>query len=207
MSTIDFAVCVYCGCAKADTADHVPPKLLFPVPRPSDLITVPCCRACNSSFQRDDQYLRAALLLRRDIADEPEAQAIMEAFFRSLERPQSYGFGKSFFDTMHMAEFRTTGGIYTGRIPARRGAGPRGARVSGLHRGEKDGRPAGQTPSPCFGAAPMLVFLLLFLLARTAADPDATLLAFLQSTYEAGATLAGWDRATLETRRRARPDR
>jgi Family of unknown function (DUF5996) len=33
---------------------------------------------------------------------------------------------------------------------------------------------------------------------RTAADPDATLLDFLQSAYEAGATLAGWDRAALE---------
>jgi hypothetical protein len=32
---------------------------------------------------------------------------------------------------------------------------------------------------------------------RTAADPRATLLAFLQSAYEAGAGLAGWDRADL----------
>jgi Family of unknown function (DUF5996) len=33
---------------------------------------------------------------------------------------------------------------------------------------------------------------------RTAADPDAELLAFLQSTYEAAAGLAGWNRAALE---------
>jgi hypothetical protein len=33
---------------------------------------------------------------------------------------------------------------------------------------------------------------------RTAADPDAALLAFLQSTYAAAADLAGWDRAALE---------
>jgi hypothetical protein len=33
---------------------------------------------------------------------------------------------------------------------------------------------------------------------RTAADPDATLLEFLQSTYETAARLAGWDRKTLE---------
>jgi hypothetical protein len=31
-------------------------------------------------------------------------------------------------------------------------------------------------------------------------DPDATVLAFLESTYAAGATLAGWDRETLERR-------
>jgi hypothetical protein len=41
-------------------------------------------------------------------------------------------------------------------------------------------------------------FLLPYGVVRTAADPDATLLAFLQSTYEAGADLGGWDRAALE---------
>jgi Family of unknown function (DUF5996) len=41
-------------------------------------------------------------------------------------------------------------------------------------------------------------FILPYEAVRTAADPDATLLAFVQSTYEAGANLAGWDRAALE---------
>jgi hypothetical protein len=41
-------------------------------------------------------------------------------------------------------------------------------------------------------------FLLPYEAVRTAADPDATLLAFLQSTYEAAAKTAGWDRAALE---------
>ena len=41
-------------------------------------------------------------------------------------------------------------------------------------------------------------FLLPYDAVRTAADPDATLLDFLQSTYEAAANLAGWDRAALE---------
>jgi hypothetical protein len=33
---------------------------------------------------------------------------------------------------------------------------------------------------------------------RTSADPDATLLEFLQRTYDAAATLGGWDRAALD---------
>ena len=33
---------------------------------------------------------------------------------------------------------------------------------------------------------------------RTAPDPDAALMEFLETTYAAGATLAGWDRAALE---------
>ncbi len=41
-------------------------------------------------------------------------------------------------------------------------------------------------------------FVLPYEAVRTAADPDATLLAFLQSTYEAAADLAAWDRPALE---------
>lgn len=41
-------------------------------------------------------------------------------------------------------------------------------------------------------------FLLRYDDVRTAADPDGLLLAFLQSTYEAAADLAKWDRAALE---------
>jgi hypothetical protein len=41
-------------------------------------------------------------------------------------------------------------------------------------------------------------FLLPYDTLRAAPDPDGALLAFLQSTYEAAADLAGWDRAALE---------
>jgi hypothetical protein len=41
-------------------------------------------------------------------------------------------------------------------------------------------------------------FLLPYDAVRTASDPDATLLSFFQTTYEAAAEPAGWDRASLE---------
>jgi hypothetical protein len=41
-------------------------------------------------------------------------------------------------------------------------------------------------------------FVLPYDAVRTASDPDAALLAFLQSTYEAAATAGKWDRAALE---------
>jgi hypothetical protein len=43
-------------------------------------------------------------------------------------------------------------------------------------------------------------FVLPYGLVRSAANPDTTLLAFLRSTYDAVADLAGWDRAALERR-------
>jgi len=41
-------------------------------------------------------------------------------------------------------------------------------------------------------------FLLLYDDVRNASDPDAALTEFLQTTYEAGANLAHWDRSALE---------
>lgn len=42
--------------------------------------------------------------------------------------------------------------------------------------------------------------ILLYDDVRTSSDPRGTILDFMQSTYEAGANLAGWDRAALERR-------
>jgi hypothetical protein len=49
------------------------------------------------------------------------------------------------------------------------------------------------------------IFVLPYDVARGAADPDGTVGEFLQTTYEAGANLGGWDRPMLEPT--VRPDR
>lgn len=56
-------------------------------------------------------------------------------------------------------------------------------------------RPAAAFFSKDFGE-----FVLPYAAVREAADPDATLLEFLQSTYDAAADLGQWDRAALERR-------
>ena len=53
-------------------------------------------------------------------------------------------------------------------------------------------------PDRAFYSTQMSEFILRYDDMRTAASPAALLLAFCQSTYEAGATLANWDRAALE---------
>ena len=47
----------------------------------------------------------------------------------------------------------------------------------------------------------MREFILPYEAVRTAQNPDEAVLAFLQSTYDAAADLAGWDRAALDRRR------
>ena len=53
-------------------------------------------------------------------------------------------------------------------------------------------------PKEAFYHTEMSEFLLPYDVIRTANSPDEVLLAFLQSTYEAAATCAKWDRNTLE---------
>ena len=62
-------------------------------------------------------------------------------------------------------------------------------------------------PAEAFYSDEFDEFLLPYEAVRTAPDPDAALLEFLQTTYEAAAELGQWDRGALEEdpARRARP--
>ncbi len=53
-------------------------------------------------------------------------------------------------------------------------------------------------PDKAFWSNDLSEFLMYYDDVRTAANPDEALMDFLQSTYEAGANLANWDRASLE---------
>ena len=59
-------------------------------------------------------------------------------------------------------------------------------------------REAHVEPSPAYYHKDMGMFILPYAAVRESASPADTLMSFLQSTYEAAATLAGWDRASLE---------
>jgi hypothetical protein len=49
--------CYLCGATDNLTSDHIPPKVLFPQPRPNDLITTEACKDCNEGFSKDDALL------------------------------------------------------------------------------------------------------------------------------------------------------
>jgi hypothetical protein len=53
-------------------------------------------------------------------------------------------------------------------------------------------------PAAAFYSQDLREFILPYDAVRQSASPDDTLLEFLQSTYEAAARLAAWDRAALE---------
>jgi hypothetical protein len=107
-------MCIYCGADENLTADHVPPKALFPEPRPSDLITVPACVSCNRSYAKDDEYFRVAILAQTVTDRDPGAarlwdeKVIRGTLWRSPQLKQVILQGLTAMDVV------TPGGIYLG---------------------------------------------------------------------------------------------
>ena len=63
--------CVYCN-GISDTRDHAPPKCLLKRPLPSNLITFPACKKCNSEFSVHEN---AVFVLLAFVSQHPELVA------------------------------------------------------------------------------------------------------------------------------------
>ncbi|MBL9085436.1 MAG: hypothetical protein JNK76_26765 [Planctomycetales bacterium] len=58
----DWKSCVYCG-GEGDTNDHAPPRCFLRKPLPSNLITLPACKVCNSGFSFDEDVVKTIIAL------------------------------------------------------------------------------------------------------------------------------------------------
>jgi hypothetical protein len=108
------AECVYCGVVGPITEDHIPPKSLFPQPRPSNLITVPACDQCNGSYSKDDEWFRLTLSIRENVKANADRNAVLPSVKRSLERPSAAGFSRAFLENVHEAPRFSPAGLYAG---------------------------------------------------------------------------------------------
>lgn len=106
-------LCVYCAKKSAETLDHVPPKSFFPQPRPSNLITVPACRECNSSAGKDEDYFLASFMFgdagNTNAGKMLWRQKLRRMFSKNLGLRRKIGSGISF------GHLTTPSGIYLGR--------------------------------------------------------------------------------------------
>ena len=109
--------CIYCGSKENMTVDHIPPKNLFPEPRPADMLTVPCCKKCNESFSKDDEYFRTALVSHASVCSDPNVQIVNEKLFRSVRRPEAAGLARAIYNSLRVVEIKSPGGICLGISP------------------------------------------------------------------------------------------
>ena len=76
-------ICAICGNNKATTRDHVPPKGIFPKPRP-DLITVPACSVCNNGDSALDDLFKVFLSFQAVDKSEIGSRLFHEKTLRTL---------------------------------------------------------------------------------------------------------------------------
>ena len=78
-------LCCLCGIRPATTKDHIPPKCIFPPPRPVDIITVPACKECNESTSAVDEEFRVFVSLF--VGEKtPETERLWESTISTVEK-------------------------------------------------------------------------------------------------------------------------
>ena len=105
--------CAYCE-QPATTKDHIPPKGIFPRPRPSDLITVPSCERHNSGASLDDELFRNFVVLREELAGHPQASRTAAIAMRGLHRPERPGLRRQLLSTLREVDLESPAGLYLG---------------------------------------------------------------------------------------------
>lgn len=78
--------CYLCRGTENLTRDHVPPENLFPKPKPSNLITVPCCKSCNAGFSKLDEQFRVFVSTPVNVSDIGKAVMRSKVFGGSLKK-------------------------------------------------------------------------------------------------------------------------
>lgn len=105
---------MYCGRRAMLTADHVPPRNIFPKPRPNNLITVPACKKCNEEASKDDEYFRLMLVMRDDVYVEPNVKQLWKTSYRGLKWSTKRGMAHNLVKNIRHGPTYTNSGIYLG---------------------------------------------------------------------------------------------
>jgi hypothetical protein len=113
--------CVLCRSGGELTSDHIPPKNLFPSPRPSNLITVPSCKRCNDQFSKDDEYFRLMHIMRSDVGSHAAYNELWPTVYRSLERRRGHGFTNALLESTGFVEIESPAGLILGNLPTYNG--------------------------------------------------------------------------------------
>ena len=104
-------ICIYCGKREGTTKDHVPPKGLFPVPRPN-MVTVPCCEQCRKGQSLDDEYFVRMIAMSRDA--NPAAAFARDAVHRTFTKAHKIGFTRALLKSIAESPVHTPASLLLG---------------------------------------------------------------------------------------------
>jgi hypothetical protein len=106
--------CAHCGKTARLEDDHIPPKNLFSIPRPANLIVVPSCKDCNGGSSKDDEYFRMVTTFREDVAEREDVQSVLATVMRSLQYPEAAGFKATVIQSFKRHQVFSDAGVFWG---------------------------------------------------------------------------------------------
>jgi hypothetical protein len=116
MGARKIGVCAYCGKEGEVTRDHIPPNTFFSRPLPADMLTVPSCAGCNTSFKNDDDYTLAVTALDFRVAGHQDVLGKMSTLARALQRREAKGFRQSLVKDSTSTGLVTPSGSAIGKL-------------------------------------------------------------------------------------------
>lgn len=105
--------CAYCP-SVAVTRDHVPSRKFFPMPRPSNLITVPACGKCNRDASDDEEYFLTRVLASAEAAASPASDRLTTERLSGPLPGRRERTILQFFGETELVDVHTEGGLYLG---------------------------------------------------------------------------------------------
>lgn len=106
-------MCIYCGNKPGSTRDHVPPKSLFPKPRPVNMLTVPCCDDCQARFKKDEDVFMAWITIGPAIESRAGKPLWEQKLKRTFEKDR--GVNEIIRRSCKPVDLKTPAGIYLGK--------------------------------------------------------------------------------------------
>ena len=95
------------------TRDHVFPDGLFPPPKPTNLLTLPCCETCQKRFQLDEEYFRNRLASSGQVFLTSEGQSLWKRVLVSVRKTRAMH--QEILQNLASIEFKSPGGLYLGK--------------------------------------------------------------------------------------------
>jgi hypothetical protein len=96
--------CSICECEIDErklSKEHVPPKMFF-LPGANNLITVTCCKSCNNSKGKDDEYVWQMMAMSKNLDFRPEFNELAAKATRVLGKENKVWFTKSIVDSSYI---------------------------------------------------------------------------------------------------------
>lgn len=117
--------CAYCGKTCKVTEDHIPPQCIFPKPRTTGLIKVPCCEPCRVGWSKDDEEFRRFVWSADGAEQHPSFEKAANSIISSIQRPEANGYASRVMNSMEDLEAYSEADIFLGIKPTMRLDWPR----------------------------------------------------------------------------------